>query len=149
MGSVESMARRAGTLEEAVRLFADETRCEAYVQRVRWRGARPVCPVCGARRIGRISTRKLFRCPECTLQFSVRHGTAFSRSPLPLSKWLVAVWCVTEGCDAISSVALARAIGVQQKSAWRMLRVVREKASGAGFAAAVRTLVNPRGRSIR
>ena len=63
----------------------------------------------------------------------VRHlsklGTGFSKSRLPLQKWFLAVWLYSEHRKGISSVQLARDIGVTQKTAWHMLGRLREASS--------------------
>jgi transposase-like protein len=65
------------------------------------------------------------RAKGCRKQFSVKVNTIFEDSPLPLSKWFVAVWSITNAKNGISSCELARALGVTQKSAWHMLHRVR------------------------
>src|SRR5688500_10064604 len=58
-------------------------------------------------------------------QFSVKVGTIFEDSPLGLDKWLCAMWLLANAKNGVSSCELARAIGVQQKSAWFMLYRIR------------------------
>lgn len=113
------------TLIEAVRYFADIDRCNARMVQARWPDGEIVCPKCGSDRIGKIQTRKLLRCKDCRKQFSYKAGTIFEDSPLGLDKWFVAVWCVANHKNGISSVELGKAIGVQQKHAWHMLHRIR------------------------
>jgi hypothetical protein len=61
----------------------------------------------------------------CRKQFSTKLGTVFEDSPLGLDKWFVAVWCITNAKNGISSFELSRAIGVSQKSCWHMLHRIR------------------------
>ena len=56
---------------------------------------------------------------------SVKVGTIFEDSPIPLDKWLMAVWMLTNCKNGVSSYEMARAIGVTQKSAWFMLHRIR------------------------
>lgn len=114
------------TLLSAVRYFADLDVCNAYMRRIKWPNGRIVCPECGSDRIGKIKTRHLLRCRECRKQFSYKVGTIFEDSPLGLDKWFVAVWCIANCRNGISSHELARAIGVTQKTAWFMLHRIRE-----------------------
>ena len=69
----------------------------------------------------------MFQCKAkgCRKQFSVKVGTIFEDSPLPLQKWFVAVWSITNAKNGISSCELARAIGITQKSAWFILHRIR------------------------
>ena len=63
--------------------------------------------------------------------FSVRKGTIFYRSRLPLRKWFAAVWLYNEHPKGISSPQLAKQLGVQQRTAWYVLagcgRTIREE----------------------
>jgi transposase-like protein len=116
------------TLLEAVRYFSDLDTCNAYMRRIKWPGGTIVCPHCEAKgeRIGEVASRRLLRCKDCRKQFSYKVGTIFEESPLGLDKWFVAVWCIANMKNGISSHELARAIGVTQKSAWFMLHRVRK-----------------------
>lgn len=115
------------TLIEAVRHFANADACDAYMERIKWPDGQVCCPKCGSIEVGRIKSRRLYQCKakECRKQFSAKVGTIFEDSPLGLDKWFVAVWCITNAKNGISSCELARAIGVTQKSAWHMLHRVR------------------------
>lgn len=113
------------TLIEAVRFFSDIDRCNEYMKQIKWPDGKIECPKCGSDRIGEIKTRKMLRCKDCRKQFSYKVGTIFEDSPLGLDKWFVAVWCITNAKNGISSHELGRAIGVTQKSAWHMLHRIR------------------------
>jgi len=81
-------------------------------------------------------------CSDCRRYFSVRTGTVFARSKVPLRKWAIAFYLEMTAPKGISSVALGRAIGVKQSTAWFMLHRIREAwpdqpASGPGFAGPV------------
>lgn len=116
------------TLIEAVRYFSNLDVCNAYMRRIKWPNGTVTCPDCDAKgkRIGEIASRSMFRCKDCRKQFSHKVGTIFEDSALPLTKWFVAVWCVANAKNGISSHELARAIGVTQKTAWFMLHRIRK-----------------------
>lgn len=114
------------TLIEAARYFADVDVCHDYMQKIKWANGVIDCPACGSTRIGEIATRRMLRCKDCRKQFSYKVGTIFEDSPLGLDKWFVAVQCIANCKNGISSHELARAIGVTQKSAWFMLHRIRE-----------------------
>lgn len=86
----------------------------------------PVCPKCKA--IERIGTRKggFYRCHACNLDFTVRTGTIFERSHVPLHKWLYSMYLLVTARKGISSMQLAKEIGITQKSAWFVLQRLRE-----------------------
>ena len=113
------------TLLEAVRYFSDADNCERAMRNARWPGGKPRCPECDSTNIGEIKTRRLLRCRDCRRQIYTKRGTIFEDSPLGLDKWLVAVWCIANCKNGISSHELARALGVQQKTAWFMLHRIR------------------------
>jgi transposase-like protein len=115
------------TLMEAVRYFADLDVSHAYLRKIKWPNG-PVCPACGAKgqRIGEVASRRLLRCKDCRKQIYAKQGTIFEDSPIDLDKWFVAVWCIANMKNGISSHELARALGVTQKTAWFMLHRVRK-----------------------
>jgi transposase-like protein len=123
------------SLIEAVRYYSDLDLCEAKMSRMKWADGKPVCPKCGGKQVGRIAARRLYQCrdTECRKQFSVKVGTIFEDSPLGLDKWFVAVWCIANAKNGISSCELARALGVTQKSAWFMLHRIREAMQNRSF----------------
>jgi transposase-like protein len=62
---------------------------------------------------------------DCHKQFSVKTGSVFEDSPLPLDKWLTAVWLVVNCKNGVSSYEIMRDLHVTQKSAWFMLHRIR------------------------
>jgi transposase-like protein len=87
----------------------------------------PVCPEC--KTSDRITTRKngFYRCNACKdFDFTIRTGTVFERSKVPLHKWVYAMYLVVTARKGISSMQLAKEIGVMQKTAWFMLGRLRE-----------------------
>src|SRR5436305_329933 len=110
---------------ELFQMFPDQESARTYFEAKRWpTGA--VCPACNeAERIG---TRKggFYRCNACLSDFTVRTGTIFERSKIPLHKWLYAMYLLVTARKGISSLQLAKQIGITQKSAWFMLQRLRE-----------------------
>ena len=106
--------------------FPDAEAARIYLEAQRWqRGI--VCPLCGC--FERIQTRKVigyFRCLNCKSDFTVRTGTIFERSHVPLDKWLYAMYMLVTARKGISSLQLSKEIDVTQKSAWFMLQRLRE-----------------------
>ena len=110
---------------EFMQRFPDERTARHHIERIRWEG-RPVCPHCQETR--RIQVRKVegpFRCGVCKTDFTVRTGTIFERSHVPLDKWLYAIYLVVTSRKGISSLQLSKEIGVTQKTAWFMLQRIR------------------------
>jgi transposase-like protein len=112
------------TLQAAIKHYSDEQVCIDAVARMRWPNG-PECPACGHKEHYYLKTQKRWKCKECYKQFSVKLDTVFEESPLPLTKWLPALWMLCNCKNGISSYELHRALGVSQKAAWFMLQRLR------------------------
>lgn len=114
------------TLMEAVAYFSQADTAHNFMVELRWPNG-VSCPRCQSTRVCAIATRKTWECKDCTAkkQFSVKTGTIFEESPLPMAKWLATIWLIANAKNGISSYEVSRAIGVSQKSAWFMLHRVR------------------------
>jgi transposase-like protein len=113
------------TLQQAIQYFSDEQVCIDAVAEMRWPVTGPICPECHAGKPYYIKTQKRWKCRNCRVQFSVKRGSIFEDSPIPLTKWLPVLWLLVNCKNGISSYEVARAIGVTQKSAWFMLQRLR------------------------
>jgi transposase-like protein len=113
------------TLQEAILTFSDEQTCIDAVAAMRWPDGKPTCPACGHQDHYYLKTQKRWKCRECWKQFSVKVGTIMEDSPIPLTKWLLAMWMITNCRNGVSSWEIHRAIRVTQKSAWFMLHRIR------------------------
>src|SRR5438876_8471123 len=115
------------TLQEAIQFFSNPDNCVQWLAAQRWPDGNVKCPSCGAENPRYISTRRIWECREkhSLRQFSIKVGTIFEDSPIPLEKWLLAVWMVTNCKNGVSSYEIHRDIGVTQKTAWFMLHRIR------------------------
>src|SRR5688572_6518224 len=123
--ATETHGKAPKTLLEAVQYFADPDVAHAFVANLKFPGGDVRCPRCQSARQTFLATRRLWKCLDCKKQFSVKVGTIFEDSPLPLSKWLPAMWMLVNCKNGISSYELSRALGVTQKTAWFMLHRIR------------------------
>ncbi len=107
------------------KMFPDAESARTYLESRRWPEG-PRCPVCGL--LDRITVRKagFYRCNQCKEDFTVRTGTIFERSHVPLHKWLYAMYLLVTARKGISSMQLSKEIGITQKSAWFVLQRIRE-----------------------
>jgi len=108
------------TLQRAIQHFADEQVCIDTVAALRWPNG-PECPACGHKEHYYLKTQKRWKCKECYKQFTVKLGTIFEDSPIPLQKWLPALWMLVNCRNGVSSYEIHRALDVSQKAAWFML----------------------------
>jgi transposase-like protein len=119
------MSRSTISTFELFEMFPSAESARVYFEAKRWPNG-PVCPACGeAERIYHKGDG-LYRCNADLSVFSVRTGTIFEKSKVPLHKWLYAMYLLVTARKGISSLQLAKQIGVTQKSAWFMLQRLRE-----------------------
>src|SRR5947209_6898972 len=112
------------TLLGAITYFADVDVATLFVASLRWPdGVR--CPYCESVDCSYVASRRVWQCKNCRKQFSVKVGSIFEDSPIPLSKWLPAMWMITNCKNGVSSYEIARDLGVTQKTAWFMLHRIR------------------------
>ena len=132
--------------------FHDEAAAFEYVEAALWPQG-PVCPHCGC--TGRISPLAAVRgskskknpegairhglknCGDCRKQFTVRVGTIFEESQLPMTKWLQAIFLMCSCKKGVSSHQLHRTLETTYKTAWFLAHRIRE-AMRSGELGAVR-----------
>lgn len=122
------MSRSTISTFKLFEMFPDAETARKHLESRLWpNGA--VCPKCKA--TDKITVRKggYYRCNPCSLDFTVRTGTIFERSHVPLHKWLYSMYLLVTARKGISSMQLAKEIGITQKSAWFVLQRLREACS--------------------
>lgn len=122
------------TLAECIARFSDADVAHEYMTKLRWPDG-VTCPRCGSKSLRFVKTRRLWECRDCPhhRQFSVKVGSIFEDSALPVGKWLAAIWLIANAKNGISSYELHRAIGVTQKTAWFMLHRIRAAMQSGNF----------------
>jgi transposase-like protein len=119
------MSRSTISTFQLFQKFPDESSAIAYLEKQLWPNG-PACPKCKA--TVRITKRKdgFYTCNACVFKFTIRTGTIFERSHVPLHKWLYSMYLLVTSRKGISSLQLAKEIGITQKSAWFVLQRLRE-----------------------
>ena len=119
------MSRSTISTFKLFELFPNAETARTHLESRLWPNG-PVCPKC--KLTGKITVRKggYYRCNPCSSDFTVRTGTIFERSHVPLHKWLYAMYLLVTARKGISSMQLAKEIGITQKSAWFVLQRLRE-----------------------
>jgi transposase-like protein len=114
-------------LQDAIKYFGDPDNALAYMVRLRWPDGIVRCPKCRRTDPVFLKNQRKWQCKSVhpKRQFSAKVGTIFEDSPIPLEKWLTAVWMLANCRNGVSSYEIARTIGVTQKSAWFMLHRIR------------------------
>jgi len=120
-------------------IFTTEAAAVAHLEASRWpQGV--TCPLCGADRPKKMegaTQAGMFLCPDCRGKFTVRTGTVWERSHIPLHKWLLATHLMAASKKGISAHQLHRMLGITYKSAWFMAHRIREAMAPAADAGPV------------
>jgi len=115
----------------------DEAAAFAYVEAKLWPHG-PVCPHCGlvgeaTRAQGKTTRIGLWNCRPCRKPFTVRIGTIFESSHVPLHIWLQVIYLVCSSKKGISTRQIQRTIGGSMKTAWFLGHRIREAMSDGGL----------------
>jgi transposase-like protein len=115
------------TLRDAILYFADFEHCRQFMIELRWPDGKVKCPHCGSETVTYLAKQRVWKCyrKHGRPTFSLKTGTIFEDSPIPLEKWLPAAWLLINCKNGISSYELHRGLGVTQKTAWFMLHRIR------------------------
>lgn len=110
---------------ELFELIPDAESARIYFEKQLWPNG-PVCTECG--KGDRITVRKggYYRCNACKWDFTVRTGTIFGRSHVPLDKWVHAMYLLLTARKGISSIQLSKELSIRQGTTWFMLQRLRE-----------------------
>src|SRR5689334_17604791 len=109
-------------------IFNDEAKAIAHMEHDRWPNG-VSCPLCGVdtvTKMGGDTQAGMFLCNGCRGKFTVRTGTVFERSHIPLHKWQLATHLMASSKKGISAHQLHRMLGITYKAAWFMARRIRE-----------------------
>ena len=126
----------ATTLRDAIIWFADFEHCRQFMVELRWADGAVRCPHCGSDNVTWLAKTRVWKCyaKHTRPTFTLKTGTIFEDSPIPLEKWLTAAWLIISCKNGVSSYEIHRALGVTQKSAWFMLHRIRLAMQETGFA---------------
>jgi len=118
-------------VKEIPKACADENTAVEFLEKQRW-GDTPACPHCGATHVyqmksrdGERNKRYLWKCKECDKQYTVRVGTVFEESRIPLQHWCYAFWAACASKKGVSALQISLMTGVTYKSALFMMHRIR------------------------
>jgi transposase-like protein len=111
---------------------ADEKAAVEFMEKQRW-GNQPACPCCGSFSVYQMKDIKTgerqinyrWRCHDCKKQYTVRTGTVFEDSKIPLKHWCFAFWRSSTSKKGVSALEIHRQTGLSYKSALFMLHRIR------------------------
>jgi transposase-like protein len=129
------MVTNFDSLFDLMDAFPNEQTCIDHLRSIRWKGAQP------GQRIYHFSDGKTFKCGDCRERFSIKVGTIFEATKLPLRKWFIAVWMATNHPKGLASTTLAKDLKITQKSAWFVMHRLRHAARTKSFNAPLKGTV--------
>jgi transposase-like protein len=132
MSKVQNESTKGDTpIQDLPAACADETLAVEFMEKHRW-GDYPGCPHCGDMDVyimrSRDGTREKhfrWRCRGCKSQFSVRTGTVFEDSRIPLRHWCFAFWRASTSKKGVSALEIHRQTGLSYKSSLFLLHRIR------------------------
>jgi len=122
------------SLTELFEQYGTEQQCEQALENARWPNGFE-CEHCGATHYSTFESdgRRYWQCSSCRHQASLRSGTIFHASKLPLRRWFQALFLMSQSKNNISALELKRQLGVNYRSAWRvkhkLMQVMAERES--------------------
>lgn len=125
--------RQGISIFELTEMFPTEESAVKWFEEILWPNGRR-CGHCGSDKTCMASHQKMpYWCKSCRSYFSVKTGTVFANSKLPMRKWLFGLYIFTTSLKGVSSMKLHRELKITQKSAWFMLHRLREAWKIAGL----------------
>jgi transposase-like protein len=119
------MDKAPATLQDAILYYSNYENCHRFMVALRWGTDGHVkCPTCGSDHVTFLARARQWKCysKHPRPKFTLKTGTIFEDSPLPLQKWLPVMWMLVNCKNGVSSWEIHRALGVTQKTAWFMLQ---------------------------
>ena len=104
--------------------FGTDAKCRKRLSQLRWPNG-VQCTRCESESISTLAERDQYDCNKCRYRFSVTSGTIFHDSHLPLIKWFMAIYLMTESKKGISALQMKRTLGVAYKTAWYLCHRIR------------------------
>lgn len=126
------MIQQFDSLLSMMEAFPDEQTCIDHLRAIRWKNG-AFCPHCGGVKIYHFTDRRTHKCGDCRQRFSIKVGTIFQDTKLPLRKWFMAVWLITSHKKGIASTQIAKDLKITQKSGWFVLHRLRHAARTGSF----------------
>ena len=122
--------QKGQSLAEFTDRYGSEEQCRAALFQARWPQGFE-CPECGRKRCCRLRCRNVFQCTRSRHQVSLTASTVFANTKLPLTRWFLAMYLLTQSKNGLSAMALGRQLGVSYNTAWslkhKLMQVMKER----------------------
>ncbi len=131
-------------LHKFIEKYGSEEQCQQALYQLRWPTGY-ICPECGNTTGCELKSRKIYQCHKCHHQSSLTAGTIFHGTKLPLKKWFLAIYLLTQRKKSTSALQLSREIGVNYNTAWKLkhklMQVMMERQSQKNWLVASRWMM--------
>lgn len=107
------------SLPKFLKAYGSEHQCREKLYHYRWPNGFE-CPQCGHKHCYELKTRQLFQCKNCRHQCSLKSGTLFDSSQLPLTTWFLAIYLITQAKEGMSALSLRRFLGISVNAAFKL-----------------------------
>ena len=123
---------KSETVEQIPLACCDELAAVEFLEKRLWKGE-PVCHPCRSKNVytmrdgktGERNKRFLWRCNDCKQQFTVRLGTVFEESRIPLRHWVYTFWRASTCKKGVSALEIKRQCQISYKSALFLMHRIR------------------------
>jgi transposase-like protein len=106
-------------LHEFLEKYGTEEQCRQALYQLRWHSGY-VCPACGNTTGCELKGRPVYQGHKCHHQASLTAGSIFHATKLPLKKWFLAIYLLTQRKKSISALQPSREMGVSYNTAWQL-----------------------------
>ena len=125
--------RKGLSIFELQEMFPDEESARKWWEALIWPNGDRFCPDCGSTKTRETPKERMpYRCSDCKAYFSVKKATVMRGSPIPLRKWVYAIYMDVTSLKGVASMKLHRDLKVTQKTAWYMQQRIREALAEQG-----------------
>lgn len=111
------------SLFDLLKAFPTEQKCIEYLEYIIWNG-KPVSPFDPTSKVYKCANNR-YKCKNTGKYFNIKTKSCFENTKIPLQKWMMALWIITNSPKGYTSVKLAKDIGVTQPNAWFLLQRIR------------------------
>lgn len=107
------------SITEFMKKYGSHEQCRKALFKLRWPNGYS-CPICGNSTYCELKSRELYQCNRCHHQTSITAGGIFQSTHLPLTKWFLGIYLMTQSKNGISALELSRQLGISYNAAWRL-----------------------------
>ena len=105
--------------------FPTQENCIKHLEKVRW-GDKPICTFCGSINTNPLVKELRHHCNGCRKSFSVKVGTIFHHTSVPLQKWFLLITLMLNAKKGLSACQAARDIEMRRPTVWSMMHRIRK-----------------------